>query len=113
MADREENVIEAPHGTLQSYVVGFAIMVVLSAIAFVLVMTHVLPIGATIPIILVLAAVQIVSLLTGYVRLSRKADGGWPFLTAIYAVIVLLILVGGSVWIIYHLNQVNSVPGLH
>lgn len=106
MADQEHTFTEGNLGSLRSYIVGFALLLVLSAVTFALAMTGALPAGASIPIILVLAAVQIGTLIVAYLGFNRSSDeGGWTLLTSIYAIIVLAILVGATVWIMYHLNH--------
>ncbi|WP_455382834.1 cytochrome o ubiquinol oxidase subunit IV [Salinispira pacifica] len=99
-----ERTAGAAHGGLRSYVIGFSLAIVLTVIPFVLVMTGALPKTATIVIILAFAVVQILVHLVYFLHLNASSEQHWNFLAAVYTLIVLIILVGASIWIMYHLN---------
>lgn len=110
MSDQEYYLSNARYGSFKAYVVGFGLMLVLSAATFALAMTRLLPVGATTPVILVLAAAQIGTLLVAFLRLERSSEEDvWTLVTSIYTVIVLAILVGATVWIMYHLSYNTTV----
>lgn len=108
---KNTEVIEAPHGTPKVYVTGYILSLILTAIPFALVMTGALPIAALIPVIVVLAAVQIMVHLVAFLHLNRQSGGGWNLTAATYTAVVLIVLVGASIWIMYHLNY-NMMMGL-
>lgn len=108
---KNAEVIEAPHGTPKVYVTGYILSLVLTAIPFALVMTGALPVAAIIPIIVVIAAGQIVVHLVAFLHLNKHSGGGWNLTAATYTAVILVILVGASVWIMYHLNY-NMMVGL-
>ena len=97
------------HATVQGYVIGFMLSVVLTAIPFWLVMAKVLPTSLTSVIILGFAAVQMVVHVVYFLHLDRKAQGGWNLLALIFTVVVLFILLSGSIWVMYHMNE-NMMP---
>ena len=103
---------EAPHGTLKSYMTGFVLSVVLTAIPFWLVMGKVLgSAAATAVIIVVMALVQIVVHMVYFLHLNTKSEGGWNMLALIFTLIMVCIAVLGSLWVMYHLDS-NMMPGL-
>jgi cytochrome o ubiquinol oxidase operon protein cyoD len=97
------------HGSLKDYVIGFVLSVILTAIPFWLVMTHALPNGTTAAVILGLGAVQMVVHIIYFLHMSGKAEGGWSMTAMIFTIIVVVIMLSGSIWVMYHLNA-NMMP---
>jgi cytochrome o ubiquinol oxidase subunit IV len=98
------------HGSMKSYMTGFILSVILTAIPFYLVMT-----GAienknwTIAIIVAMAMVQIVVHMIYFLHMNTTSDAGWTMMALIFTVIVVVIALSGSLWVMYHLN-VNMMP---
>ena len=97
------------HGSFKSYMIGFLLSVVLTAIPFWLVMTGALPAAATGLIITAFAVVQIIVHMIFFLHMNHKSEGGWNMLALIFTIVVVVIAVAGSVWVMYHLN-VNMMP---
>ena len=102
---------QAPaHGTLRSYLIGFGLSVVLTAIPFWLVMTGVLPSRqATAAVVVVMAFVQIVVHMIYFLHMDSKSQGGWTMMALIFTIMVLVIVLSGSIWVMYHLTS-NMMP---
>lgn len=100
----------AYHATVRGYVIGFLLSLVLTAIPFWLVMGKVLPSsGTTALVILGFAAVQIVVHMVYFLHMNTKVEGGWSMLALIFTVVMVVILLAGSIWVMYHLNT-NMMP---
>jgi len=97
------------HATVQGYAIGFVLSVILTAIPFWLVMAKVLPAEATKFIILGFAAVQVVVHMIYFLHLNAKVEGGWSMLATIFTIIVVVIMLAGSIWVMYHMNT-NMMP---
>ena len=97
------------HATVKGYLVGFLLSVVLTAIPFWLVMGKVLPPSATGFIILGFAAVQMVVHMIYFLHLNGKVEGGWSMLALLFTAILVLIMLAGSVWVMFHMNT-NMMP---
>ena len=98
------------HATVKGYVIGFLLSVVLTAIPFWLVMGKVLSTSnATAIVILGFAAVQIVVHMVYFLHMNSKVEGGWSMLALIFTAIVVVIMLSGSIWVMYHLNT-NMMP---
>lgn len=108
MSDHHDSVAE-PHGSLRDYVIGFVLSVILTAIPFWLVMTHQFSNAATGAIIMGLAAVQMVVHMIYFLHMNGKAEGGWTMTALIFTIIVVVIVLSGSLWVMYHL-QTNMMP---
>jgi cytochrome o ubiquinol oxidase operon protein cyoD len=101
---------EASHGTFQSYMIGFALSVILTAIPFWLVMAKVFsdPIVTT-ALVMILGAIQIVVHMVYFLHLDTKSEGGWNMMAMIFTIVIVVIALSGSLWVMYHLNN-NMMP---
>lgn len=98
------------HGTLGSYLTGFGLSVVLTAVPFWLVMANVLGNStATALSIMALAVVQIVVHMVYFLHMNTKSEQGWSFLALVFTLILVVITLSGSLWVMYHLNT-NMMP---
>lgn len=98
------------HGTFGSYMIGFALSVILTAIPFWLVMTGVLgDAQLTAFIILGFAVVQIVVHMICFLHMNTRSEGGWTMLALIFTIVLVVITLSGSIWVMYHLNH-NMMP---
>ena len=97
------------HATLKDYVIGFVLAAVLTVIPFWLVMAKVLPSNLTVIAILALAAVQMVVHMVYFLHLNARVEGGWSVLALLFTVALLVIMLAGSIWVMYHLNA-NMMP---
>jgi len=103
----------ANHGSLQSYTIGFVLAVILTAIPFWLVMTKVIDNSSTAGfVVLGLAAVQVVVHMVYFLHMNSKSEGGWTILALIFTVMVVVIMLAGSLWVMYHLNH-NMMPSMN
>jgi cytochrome o ubiquinol oxidase operon protein cyoD len=98
-----------PSGTFGTYLLGFILAIVLTAIPFALVMTSALPLTPAVVILVVLAAVQIVVHLVLFLHLDRWSALRHVGAVFAYTLVILAILVGATVWIMYHLTT-NLMP---
>jgi cytochrome o ubiquinol oxidase operon protein cyoD len=98
------------HATVKGYVIGFVLSVVLTAIPFWLVMGEVLPSPqATALAIVGFAAVQMVVHMVYFLHMNAKVEGGWSLLALVFTAAVVLIMLAGSIWVMFHLNA-NMMP---
>ena len=90
--------------TLTAYVTGLVLCVILSIVAFLLVGKHLLS-GSDLYIALsVLALIQLFVQVICFLRLNASAEGQWNLMPFLFTLIVVMILVAGSLWIMYNLN---------
>ena len=100
----------ANHGSYRSYLTGFLLSVVLTAIPFWLVMSGALNDRyATAITIAILAGVQMVVHMYYFLHMDSKAEGGWSMLALIFTLILVVIAFSGSLCVMYHLNT-NMMP---
>lgn len=99
------------HGSKQSYLIGFALSAVLTAIPFWLVMAGVLSPGLTAAAVIIFAVAQILVHTICFLHINTQAEGGWTLIAYLFTGVILLITIAGSLWIMYHLNS-NMMPGV-
>jgi cytochrome o ubiquinol oxidase operon protein cyoD len=99
------------HGSLKDYSIGFILSIILTAIPFWLVMTHQLAPETTKAVILGFAAVQVVVHMVYFLHMNSKSEGGWTMMALILTAILLVIVLSGSIWVMYHMNA-NMMPGM-
>jgi cytochrome o ubiquinol oxidase operon protein cyoD len=98
------------HATVEGYLIGFLLSVVLTAIPFWLVMGNVMSSPkVTAFVILGFAAVQMVVHMIYFLHLNAKVEGGWSLLALLFTAALVVIMLAGSIWVMYHLNT-NMMP---
>lgn len=98
------------HGSLRDYVWGFVLSVILTAIPFWLVMSGAIPDKSTTALVITgFAAVQIVVHMIFFLHMNARAEGGWNLLALLFTVVLVVIVLSGSLWVMYHLNH-NMMP---
>jgi len=103
----------AGHASFKGYMTGFVLSVILTAIPFWLVMTGAIESKqATAIIVMVFAVVQIVVHMICFLHMNSSSEGGWSMLALLFTIILVVIVLTGSLWVMYHLNT-NMMPGLH
>lgn len=97
------------HGTYRSYLTGFILSVILTAIPFAVVMSDALPRPVSVAIVVGFAVVQIVVQMIYFLHMSPKSEGGWNLLALLFTLIIVVIVLSGSLWVMHHLNT-NMMP---
>ncbi|PTQ13293.1 cytochrome o ubiquinol oxidase subunit IV [Sphingomonas oleivorans] len=92
------------HGSLRSYAIGFVLAVILTVLPFWAVMTGAVTGGSAVALVMGTAAVQMVVHLIFFLHVDGSSDR-WTLLSLLFTAIVLVILVGGSLWVMYHLDH--------
>jgi cytochrome o ubiquinol oxidase operon protein cyoD len=100
------------HGTRRGYLTGFLLAVLLTAVPFWLVMGGVLPNPQwTALLIFAFALVQIIVHVRYFLHLDTRSEGGWTLISFVFTVVIVGIVIGGSIWIMFHLNN-NMMPAM-
>ena len=92
------------HGTRASYIVGFVLAVVLTAIPFALVATHSLSKVQTILVIAVAAVLQILVHLRWFLHLRFATSPRENVLAIAFTAVLVVLMVGGSLWVMLDLQ---------
>ena len=73
--------------------------------------THSARAGDTSPVsrIGAFAVVQVIVHTVCFLHVNPRAEGGWTLMAYIFTAVIVLIVIAGSLWIMYHLNT-NMMP---
>lgn len=102
------------HGTLSSYITGFILSVILTIIPYTFVVKHILTGNTLIIAVVLCAALQLIVQLIYFLHLDFSPKQQWNLISFTFTFLILVILVIGSLWIMYHLNvnMVQTPPDL-
>ena len=89
---------------LVSYVVGFILSIVLTFVAYILVVNHILEGALLVAAIIALAIVQLFVQLFFFLHLGKESKPRWNLLMFSFALLVVVIVVFGSLWIMNNLD---------
>ncbi|MDE1145983.1 MAG: cytochrome o ubiquinol oxidase subunit IV [Azospirillaceae bacterium] len=101
---------DSAHGSVKSYIIGFILSVILTAIPFALVMSGALPAETAVPVCFGLGIVQIVVHLVYFLHMNAASSRSWNMAAFIFTLLIVAIVVVGSWWVMLHLNA-NMMPG--
>ena len=96
--------LEEKHGSLQTYVLGFILSILLTFAAYYLVVGHFLTGWVLDYAIVSLTVVQILVQLLFFLHLGNEPKPYWNLLVFSFMVLVVAIIVLGSLWIMYDLD---------
>lgn len=106
----DDHAAHADHGSFGSYMKGFVLSVILTAIPFGIVMSGGFESRTiTALVVMAFAVIQILVHMVYFLHMTGKSEEGWTLLTTIFTIIVVVIMLAGSLWVMYHLN-VNMMP---
>lgn len=98
------------HGSYRSYIIGFALSVVLTVIPFWIVLGDVaISLPWALAIIFTLGGIQIMVHIYYFLHVTVQAEQGWQALSLVFTVMLLVIVLVGSIWVMTHLNE-NMMP---
>lgn len=108
MSHQDEKIHYMSYGTspktLSSYITGLALCVILTLIAFGLVSERWLSVENTYIGLALLAVVQLFVQVICFLRLNVNEEGRWTSMSFLFSIFVVIILVFGTLWIMYNLN---------
>ncbi|OBR67823.1 cytochrome o ubiquinol oxidase subunit IV [Paenibacillus oryzae] len=87
------------HGSLKSYIIGFVLSIVLTIIPLVVVMNEMFDKKTNTVIILIAAVLQFAVQLLFFMHLREEKKPRYNLTSLILGLIILLVIVGGSIWI--------------
>ncbi|HEV2613302.1 MAG TPA: cytochrome o ubiquinol oxidase subunit IV [Gammaproteobacteria bacterium] len=90
--------------TLSAYIIGLFLSLLLTVIAFLLVGKHMLSNSSLYIAVSILAVIQFCVQSLCFLRLNAGPEGRWNLYPFMFAVFVVFVVIGGSLWIMYNLN---------
>ncbi len=91
-------------GSLKSYLTGFVLSLILTAIPFALVMSGTWSASAILAGIFSAGIVQILVHLHYFLHLDTSSAARWNVLAMMFTLLIMVLFVGGTLWIMFNLN---------
>lgn len=95
---------KASHGSLKSYIIGFILSILLTVVPYFLVVNHVVSLEVTVGLVVVLGVLQLLVQLIFFLHLGMAPEQRSNLMSFIFTLLILLILVVGTLWIMYNMN---------
>ena len=101
------------HGSYSSYITGFVLAVIVTVIPFGIVMggwigSRPLAVG----IIVICAVAQMLVHMVYFLHMNSRAEEGWTLLSTLFTIVIVVIVLAGSLWVMFHMNQ-NMMPQMN
>lgn len=97
-------------GHTKDYVIGLILSVILTALPFAMVMGDLGSHSLKVAVIIVCCMAQVLVQMVFFLHMNLKSSEIWNAASAIYTLVILLVIVIGSMWIFEHLNH-NMLMG--
>ncbi len=95
--------------SIKPLVIGFALSLFLTLLAYFIAKDHLSSGLSLVYVILGLATLQALLQCIFFLHINAESHPRWSLISLIFTVIVLIIIVGGSLWIMYNLDY-NMMP---
>ncbi|QCI27289.1 cytochrome o ubiquinol oxidase subunit IV [Buchnera aphidicola] len=90
---------------IKLYILGFLFSLFLTLIPFFLVFKNYFSSNITIKLIIIFSCIQIFVHLKYFLHLNFSKKNYWNIIFLIFSILVIFIIIFGSIWIMYHLNN--------
>lgn len=90
--------------TLKSYIIGLVLSLILTLTSFTLAGRHMMSTEHLYIFLMLLAVVQLFVQVVCFLRLNASPEGRWELMPFLFAILIVLVLVIGSMWIMANLN---------
>ncbi|GAB3671399.1 cytochrome o ubiquinol oxidase subunit IV [Salinisphaera aquimarina] len=90
--------------TLSGYLTGFVAALVLTIVPFALVSLGWFSVPATLIVVAVAGAIQVVVHLRYFLHLDMSEEQRWNTISVAFSAVIMFVLVGGTIWLFYSLH---------
>jgi cytochrome o ubiquinol oxidase operon protein cyoD len=102
--DAHHGAEHADHGSTKSYLIGFALSVVLTLASFGVVMSGMVPHDMMMPGIIVFGVAQLVVQLVFFLHMGTSPSQRSNLAIMLFTILILAIVVVGSLWVLHNMN---------
>jgi cytochrome aa3 quinol oxidase subunit IV len=94
--------MEQQHHSAKPHIIGYIYSLVLTVLAFVVMLYTSLPMSWKITILLVLAVLQLLVQLVYFMHITESEDGAYQVINVAFGIFVAVTVVAGSIWIMIY-----------
>ena len=98
------------HGSLKTYVVGFALSLILTVLSFACVMSGAVPQHLVVPGIVVFCIAQLLVQLAFFLHMSAAPGQRDNLSIGVFTLLIIAIIVVGSLWVMHNMNLYMMHP---
>ncbi len=95
--------VDLSKGSFKSYLTGFILALILTAIPFALVMSGALSASAALAVIFIAGVVQILAHLHYFLHVDTASTARWNIVALLFTIAIMILFVGGTIWILFNL----------
>ncbi|MFA0924307.1 cytochrome o ubiquinol oxidase subunit IV [Xanthomonas fragariae] len=99
-----ETAADAHAGGLKSYLTGFVMAVILTAIPFAMVMSGAFSRSVTVIVISLMAAVQMLVHMVYFLHMDRSPEQRSNVQVGLFSLLIIGIVIVGSLWVLHNMN---------
>ena len=92
------------HGTYKSYIIGFILSIILTVVPYMIVVHKLLPHDSMIIAVVIIGIMQLLVQLIFFLHLGGESKPRWNLMAFLFTLLVVIILVVGTMWIMYNLD---------
>lgn len=100
------------HGSLKSYVVGFALSLILTVLSFGCVMSGAVPQHLVVPGIVVFCVIQLLVQLVFFLHMGTAPEQRDNLSIGVFSLLIIAIVVVGSIWVMHNMNAYMMHPAM-
>lgn len=100
------------HGSLKTYVVGFALSLILTVLSFGCVMSGAVPQHLVVPGIVVFCIAQLLVQLVFFLHMSAAPGQRDNLSIGVFTLLIIAIVVVGSLWVMHNMNLYMMHPAM-
>lgn len=104
MSHASQDVTGESHGSVKSYLIGFILSIILTIIPFGIVMRGGMAESTVVAVLVICAIVQVLIQLGCFLHLNTSSAQRWNLLAILFTGVLVLIVIGGSLWVMYWMN---------
>src|ERR1700733_7266484 len=99
-----ENEHISSHGTGTTYIIGFLASLLFTVVPYLIVVNHWGNSGEIMVLILGFAVLQLAVQMIFFLHLNARSSSRWNMVAFLFTILTVVIVVGGSLWIMKNLN---------
>ncbi len=91
--------------TYKSYFIGLGLSIALTLLSYLFGVYKVLPLNYTYIAITAFAVIQLIVQIVYFLHINSDGKPHWNMVSFVFALIMIFIVVAGSLWVMYNLNE--------
>ena len=100
------------HGSLKSYIIGFALSLILTVLSFGCVMSGAVPQHLVVPGIVVFCVIQLLVQLVFFLHMGTAPEQRDNLSIGVFSLLIIAIVVVGSIWVMHNMNTHMMHPAM-